>query len=139
MAKTDYRSVDAYLAAQPAEVRAVLKEVRAAIRKALPKATEVISYQIPAYKLPGGTVIYFAGWKQHFSLYPVNRALLAELGDAVAAYKVNDKGTMRIPLSEPVPAKLIGRIAKLLAKAVAERKISAAAKVTGRATTRRSR
>jgi hypothetical protein len=54
MAKTDYRSVDEYIAAQPEAVRGILQEVRGVIRKALPKAEEVISYQIPAYKIDWG-------------------------------------------------------------------------------------
>src|SRR5262245_22401176 len=53
MAKTDFRSVDEYIATQPEAVRGTLERVRATIRKALPKAEEVISYQIPAYRLAG--------------------------------------------------------------------------------------
>jgi len=68
VAKTDFTSVDQYLATQPEAARAVLTQVRGIIRKAVPGAAEVISYQIPAYKLPGGVVIYFAGWKQHYSI-----------------------------------------------------------------------
>jgi len=51
--------------------------VRAIIRKALPAVEEVISYQIPAYKIGGTLVIFFAGWKQHFSLYPASEPLVA--------------------------------------------------------------
>lgn len=122
MAKTDFRSVDEYIALQPEAVRVVLERVRGIIRKALPRAEEVISYQIPAYKLDGTAVIYFAGWKQHYSLYPVNRRLLADLKTDFSAFKVNDKGTMHFRLSEPIPAKLIERIAKLRAKEVLEQK-----------------
>ena len=70
MAKTDFKSVDEYIASQPEAAQGVLQRVRSTIRKALPEAEEVISYQIPAYKLHGGPVLYFAGWKQHYSLYP---------------------------------------------------------------------
>jgi len=118
MAKTDFKSVDDYIVSQPEAVQAVLERVRGIIRKALPRAEEVISYQIPAYKLDGTAVIYFAGWKQHYSLYPVNRRLLADLKTDVSAFEINDKGTMRFRLSEPIPAKLIDRIAKLRAKEV---------------------
>src|SRR5579859_3319304 len=51
MARTDFKSVDDYIAAQPEPVRRVLELVRSTVRKALPGAEEVISYQIPAYKL----------------------------------------------------------------------------------------
>jgi uncharacterized protein YdhG (YjbR/CyaY superfamily) len=68
MANTDFKSVDEYIASKPEAVRGILERVRSAIRKALPGADEVISYQIPAYKLQGRAVIYFAGWKQHYSV-----------------------------------------------------------------------
>jgi uncharacterized protein YdhG (YjbR/CyaY superfamily) len=93
--------------------------VRSTIRKALPRAEEVISYQIPAYKL-GGVVLYFAGWKQHYSLYPATERLVAAFKDELAPYELS-KGTIRFPLSRPVPVGLIGRIAKFRAKEVAER------------------
>ena len=132
MAKTDYQSVDAYIGAQPEAVQRVLRRVRAAILAALPRAEEVISYQIPAYKQDGGTVIFFAGWKQHYSLYPVSEHLVTALGKEVARYTVS-KGTMRLPLDEPVPAKLIARIAKLRRREVAElTKAKAAAKAAKR-------
>jgi uncharacterized protein YdhG (YjbR/CyaY superfamily) len=121
MAKTDYKSVDGYIGAQPAAARSVLKRVRAAIRAALPRAEEGISYQIPAYKQDGRAVIYFAGWKEHYSLYPVSERLTAALGKELAPYTFS-KGTMRLPLDEPVPAELIARIAKLRAKEVAEQR-----------------
>jgi uncharacterized protein YdhG (YjbR/CyaY superfamily) len=120
MAKTDFNSVDEYIASQPEAVQAVLKRVRSAIRKAVPGAEEVISYQIPAYKLPSGSVLYFAGWKQHYSLYPATDQVVEAFEDDLAPYTVN-KGTIRFPLSQPVPVKLIERIAKFRAKENAER------------------
>jgi uncharacterized protein YdhG (YjbR/CyaY superfamily) len=127
MAKTDFKSVDEYLATHPPKARAILRRVRSVIRKALPRAQEAISYQIPTYKLHGTYVVYFAGWKEHYSLYPANSRLVAALRAELAPYKVN-KGTIRFPLSEPVPAGLITRIVKLLAQEAAERaKVKAAA------------
>lgn len=120
MAKTDFKSVDEYIAAQPEQIQAVLERVRGTIRKALPGAEEVISYQIPAYKLHGDRVIYFAGWKQHFSLYPAGERLLAAFKNELKGREVS-KGTIRFPLSESVPDKLIERIAKYRAKEIAER------------------
>jgi uncharacterized protein YdhG (YjbR/CyaY superfamily) len=116
MSKTSFDSVDEYIASQPEAARATLERVRSIIRRALPKAKERISYQIPAYEQHGGCVIYFAGWKKHFSLYPVSERVLMELEVDPSDYDVNDKGTIRFPLSEPVPEKLIARIAKLRAK-----------------------
>src|SRR5580700_2749006 len=111
MAKTDFKSVDHYIAAQPEAVHRVLELVRGAIRKALPGAEELISYQIPAYKLRGETVIYFAGWKQHYSLYPVPAHVMEALKGDLGPWASNGRGTLRFLLAQRVPVKLIERIA----------------------------
>ena len=126
MAKTDCKSVDEYIASQPEAVQGLLKRVRSTLRKAVPEAKEVISYKIPTYKLPGGPVLYFAGWKRHYSLYPATDHVVEAFKDDLAPYEV-DKGTIRFPFSEPVPVKLIERIAKFRAKEVAEREKAKAA------------
>jgi uncharacterized protein YdhG (YjbR/CyaY superfamily) len=115
MAKTDFKSVDQYIVSHPEDVRSILQRVRRTIRKAVPGAEEGISYQIPAYKLPGGSVLYFAGWKKHYSLYPVTHDLVVAFGDDLASCEVKN-ATIRFPLSEPVPVRLIERIAKFRAK-----------------------
>jgi uncharacterized protein YdhG (YjbR/CyaY superfamily) len=121
MAKTDFKSVDQYLASQPESTARVLKVLRRTIRKAIPQAEETISYGIPTYKLHGRSILYFGGWKEHYSIYPSTDRLVAALKEQRAPYEVA-KGTIRFPLSEPVPTRLIGRIAKLRAMEVAERK-----------------
>lgn len=132
MAKTDFRSVDEYIASRPAVVQAALQRVRGAIRKAMPDAEEVISYQMPAYRLGGGVAIYFAGWKEHYSLYPTTAPLLAAFPDELARYEVS-KGTIRFPLDEPVPVKLIERIARFRAQeALARQRAKAEAKAASR-------
>jgi len=131
MAKTDFKSVDEYIALQPEPVQEVLTLVRNTIRKAVPDAEEVISYQIPAYKMGGRVALYFAGWKEHYSLYPAGERLVAEFHDELASYEIS-KGTIRFPLSQPVPVKLIGRIAKFRAKEAAEREKAKAASAKGR-------
>jgi uncharacterized protein YdhG (YjbR/CyaY superfamily) len=131
MAKTNFkstyfRSVDEYIASQPKAAQVTLERVRSAIRKAVPKAEEVISYKIPTYKLHGSPVLYFAGWKEHYSLYPATAHVVAAFKNDLAPYELS-KGTIRFPLSEPVPVKLIERIAKFRAKEVAGRAKAAAA------------
>jgi uncharacterized protein YdhG (YjbR/CyaY superfamily) len=111
-------TITQYIAGFPPPVRAVLKQVRSTIRKAVPAAEEAISYAIPTYKLHGRAMLYFAGWKQHYSLYPSNARLRAAFKKDLAPYEVNDKGTIRFPLSEPVPVELIEGIAKFRAKEV---------------------
>jgi uncharacterized protein YdhG (YjbR/CyaY superfamily) len=99
-------SVAKYLAAQPPAARRVLARVLARVR-----------YGIPTYKLDGRLVLCFAGWKEHWSLYPVSGlagALLAALGERVVS-----KGTIRFLWSEPVPLRLLARIARGRARSVA--------------------
>jgi uncharacterized protein YdhG (YjbR/CyaY superfamily) len=126
MAKTDFKSVDDYIASQPAAMQGILGRVRNAIRKAVPLAREAISYQMPTYTLYGGRLLYFAVWKQHYSIYAATEQVVAAFQEELARYEV-DKGTIRFPLSEPVPVELIGRIAKFRAKEVAGREQAKAA------------
>ena len=114
MAKSAFSSVSEYIASRPQPVRPTLRRVRAAIRKALPKAVEAISYKIPTYRIGGRAVIYFAAWTHHYSIYPATRTLVAALGDELTALKI-EKGTIRLSYDTPVPAGLIGRIAKFRA------------------------
>ena len=122
MAKTHAKSVDEYIAAQPEAVQRALRRVRSAIREALPDADEVISYGMPAYRVNSRIAVYFAGWKEHYSIYPAgSAAVLTALKKELAPYEIS-KGTIRFPLPEPVPVKLIVRIARLRAKEVAAKK-----------------
>lgn len=127
MAGKDFKSVDEYIASQPEAAQGILERVREAIRTALPKAEETISYKIPAYKLQNGRVLYFAAWKKHYSLYPAGERLIAALKGELAPYEV-DKGTIRFPLAETVPVSLIRKIAKFRAKEVPEPKKAKASK-----------
>jgi uncharacterized protein YdhG (YjbR/CyaY superfamily) len=120
MPKTNFKSVDEYVAAQPDLLQSVLRRVRKAIQNALPDAEETISYQIPTYKLHGRAILYFAGWKQHYSLYPASAQLLAACKNELAGHRIS-KGTIRFPLNDPVPVKLIAHVAKFRAKEQLER------------------
>ena len=120
MPKADFKSVDDYIAAQPPAVQDSLERLRSTIRDNLPAAEEVISYKIPTYKLHGEVVLYFAGWKHHYSLYPATGRMIAAFKTELVPYKIN-KATIRFPFAEPVPVQLIARIAKFRAKKVAER------------------
>jgi uncharacterized protein YdhG (YjbR/CyaY superfamily) len=123
---TPPRTIDEYIAVQPAATQMVLERVRGAIGKAVPDAEECISYQIPAYKLHGRVLLYFAGWKEHYSVYPASDAMVAAFPNELEQYRVS-KGTLRFSLSESVPVKLIGRIAKFRADELAARKPAKAA------------
>jgi uncharacterized protein YdhG (YjbR/CyaY superfamily) len=111
-------SVDEYIAAQPEAIRPKLQEVRAAIRRAVPEALEGIGYGMPGYKLHGKPMLYFAGFKEHYSLFAASGTFFAALEDELRGYELR-KGTVQFPLTKPVPVKLIARIAKLRAAGIA--------------------
>ena len=110
-------TIDAYIATFPAGVQPILKKIRATIRKAAPRATESISYQIPAFHLDGQYLIYFAGFKKHVGMYPVH-AIAAELGDALKPY-LSGKTTAKFMLDEKIPYVLITKIVRAKAKVIA--------------------
>ena len=111
------KSVDEYIAAQPEALRPRLEQVRTAIRRAVPEAVETIGYRMPGYKLHGKPMLYFAGFKEHYSLFAASGTFFAALKDELRGYELR-KGTVHFSLSKPVPMKLISRIAKLRAVAI---------------------
>ncbi|MBK8781164.1 MAG: DUF1801 domain-containing protein [Anaerolineales bacterium] len=111
MAKTNFQSIDEYIAACPPESQAYLKQIRKLIRTLVPDAKEKISYQIAAFERNGKNLIHFAGWKKHVSLYPVPAG--SEAFERQIAKYAGGKGTVKFPLDEPLPLKLIERVVKL--------------------------
>jgi uncharacterized protein YdhG (YjbR/CyaY superfamily) len=105
--------IDGYIAAFPKETQQKLQQVRAQIKKTAPLAEETISYGIPAFKLNGYQLVYFAGYKNHIGLYPapVTSPLFKK---ELSAYKTG-KGTVQFPLDQPLPLDLISRIVKFRA------------------------
>ena len=111
MAKTNFQSIDEYIAACPEETHERLQAIRAAIKKIAPKAKEKISYQIATFELNGRNLIHFAGWKKHISLYPIPAG--DEAFEEAASKYADGKGTMKFPLDEPMPMKLVNKVIKL--------------------------
>ncbi|HKD05968.1 MAG TPA: DUF1801 domain-containing protein [Bryobacteraceae bacterium] len=111
------KSVDDYIAGQPEALRPKLEQVRSAIRRAVPAAVEVIGYGVPGYKLHGKPLLYFAGFKQHYSLFAASGTFFQKLEEELSGYEMR-KGTVHFDLDKPVPVKLIGRIAKLRAAGI---------------------
>jgi uncharacterized protein YdhG (YjbR/CyaY superfamily) len=102
-------SIDEYIALQDKSIQTLLLEMRAIIQKAAPKATEVISYSMPAFKLKK-ILVYFAGYKNHIGFYPHGSPIVA-FKKELAAYKTS-KGAIQFPLDKPLPKKLITSIVK---------------------------
>lgn len=108
------KDINEYIAGFPESVRGILEALRATIKEAAPGAEETISYAIPAFKLKGRILVYFAGFKNHIGLYPApreNEAFKKEL----SGYK-GGKGTVQFPLTEPIPLPLVAKIVKFRAK-----------------------
>ena len=100
-------TIDDYISLYTPDVQAILQRIRAIVHKHAPQAQELISYQMPAFKL-NGILIYFAAFKQHIGLYPPVRGS-AELLAAVAPY-AGPKGNLKFPLNQTIPYDLIERI-----------------------------
>jgi uncharacterized protein YdhG (YjbR/CyaY superfamily) len=110
MANPKPADVDGYLAAQPAEVRAALIKVRAAMRRALPDSVEAVKYGMPAYLVEGRAVASFAGWKTQYALYIVAPALFEAIAKDLVGRDAS-KGIIRFELDEPVPESVVERLA----------------------------
>jgi uncharacterized protein YdhG (YjbR/CyaY superfamily) len=110
--KKRFTTIDEYISTFPGETQAVLEKVRQAIQKAAPEAVETISYGIPTFNLNGKHLVFFAGWKQHISLYPTpagDEAFQQELSH----YK-RVKSTVQFPLEKPIPYDFVEQIVTLL-------------------------
>jgi uncharacterized protein YdhG (YjbR/CyaY superfamily) len=105
---TDFKTVDEYIKSFPADIQTLLEKVREAIKKNAPHAVESIAYGMPAYKMNGKPLVYFAGYKKHIGFYATPTGH-AEFAKELSAYK-QGKGSVQFPLDEPIPYELIRRI-----------------------------
>ncbi len=101
--------IDAYIAARPDEIRAMLERMRAIIRKAAPKAVEAIAWDMPTFK-QDGNLVHFAAFKKHMSIF-ASTSTVTHFKDQLADY-VSNKATIQFPYGKPLPAALITKIVK---------------------------
>ena len=100
-------NIDAYIASFPADIQALLEQMRSTIKQAAPAAEEIISYSMPAFRL-NGMLVWFAAHTSHIGLYPRGSGI-EEFAVQLEGYKVS-KGTIQFPLDKPLPVELIGKI-----------------------------
>jgi uncharacterized protein YdhG (YjbR/CyaY superfamily) len=105
--KAGFTSIDEYIATFPEPIQKMLREMRATIKAAAPDATEIISYQMPAFALKGN-LVYFSAGKNHIGFYPTPSAIKA-FEDELSVYK-SAKGSVQFSFDEPLPLELIGRM-----------------------------
>ena len=104
------RTIDEYLAPLGDEQRAALEKLRRAIKSAVPKAEECISYQIPTFKLHGRMLVSFGAWAKHCALY-AGAFPIAAHKDELKAYDTS-RATIRFQANRPLPATLVRKLVK---------------------------
>ena len=109
MVGTQAETIDEYIAGFPVNIQKLLKEMRATIQKAAPKAEEAIKYAMPTFVL-NGNLVHFAAFKNHIGFYPAPQGI-EEFKKELSKYK-GAKGSVQFPLDEPLPLSLVTRIVK---------------------------
>jgi uncharacterized protein YdhG (YjbR/CyaY superfamily) len=120
-----FSTVEEYFATLPADTKVLLEELRTTIKSAAPKAEELISYNMPAFRY-FGMLVYYMVHKNHIGFYPGNKAVNEVFRNELKSYRTS-KGTIQLPLDEPIPKRLIKNIVKFrinenLAKAESKNK-----------------
>ena len=105
-----FKTVGEYFSSLPEKHKKLLLDLRAAIKQAAPQAEEVISYNMPAFKL-NGILVYCAAHKEHVGFYPGSGAVTGKFKDKLSGYKTS-KGTIQFPLDKPIPKQLVREIVK---------------------------
>lgn len=103
--------IRAYLTAQPPKARAVLQQIRDVIKTVAPDAVDSFSYRIPGVKLDGKSLVWYAGFTHHASLYPIGEKIRGRYSAELEGYETS-KGTVRFPLDKPLPVSLVRRLVK---------------------------
>lgn len=109
MAKTDYKSIDEYIATFPEDIQEKLEAIRRIIHEAVPGAKEVISYQIPCFNL-NGPILYFSAFKNHIAI-AAPPPTIEVFENELTSYKTS-VSVFQIPYDQPIPKDLITKMAK---------------------------
>ena len=110
MIPNNANNIDDYIAGFPADIQAMLNQIRATIKKSAPTAEEAIKYAIPTFVLNGRNLVHFAAFKNHIGFYPTPTGI-ESFQKELSKYK-QGKGSVQFPLDEPMPLALITKIVK---------------------------
>lgn len=105
IAKDRPTTVDQYIASCPRDIQAILKNIRSIVKDVAPATVESISYGMPAYKLNGKNLVYFAAWKSHIGFYALPSGTAAFKKELESYHTA--KGSIQFPLDQPMPYDLI--------------------------------
>jgi uncharacterized protein YdhG (YjbR/CyaY superfamily) len=109
------KTIDNYLAKVGDDQRAALQRLRQVIRAAAPRAEECISYGIPAFRLEGRMLVWFAAAANHCSFFP--GGIVQQFKDELAGYSIS-KGTIRFQPDHPLSAGLVRKVVKAKAQMI---------------------
>ena len=114
-------SVEEYMAAIPPDYREVLEKLRTQIKAAAPHATETISYQMPAFRDRDRLLVSYAAFRDHCSLFPMSKKVIADNADELAPYATG-KGTLQFHVDDPLPQAIVKKIVEARLAENAERR-----------------
>jgi len=109
-----FKTVDEYLSTLPTDFRGKIEKLRSVIKQAAPEATEVISYNMPAFRFHG-ILVYYAAHKEHIGFYPANTHVIEQFRDDLKGYETS-KGTIKFPMNKPIPVSLVKKIVEFRVK-----------------------
>ncbi len=106
--KYKFQNVDEYIQDFPEQTEQILQKIREIVKEISPEAIELISYQMPSFKLNGKNLVHFAGYAKHIGFYPLPAGIIA-FEKELEIYK-HAKGSAQFPLDKEIPYNLIRKI-----------------------------
>ena len=110
-AKEVRRQISDYMAARSPASRTALRQLRAAIRAAAPRASEAFSYGIPGFRFDGRPLVWYAAFTHHTSIYPMTGAIRRTFAKDLQGLKTST-GTVQFPATRAIPIGLVKRLVK---------------------------
>lgn len=116
--KIKFSTVEAYISAFPKEIQFRLQQIRQVIKANATEAEELISYNIPAFRLHG-MLIFYSAYTNHISISIPPSKVYEVFKKELSVYKVS-KSAIQLPLNQPIPLELIGEMTKFRVREITE-------------------